>query len=93
MKAVKIIALTDKGKEGLDIMKQECGKVMVRWSLKKLKTKISFTDMEVTIENPAMAYCTNLNHEKSKLGIKQIISSYEDIGAKEGVDFKIEEIA
>ena len=92
MKSIKITALTDLGGKGLEEMKQQCARMVVQFALRKLKTKVSFTDNSVTIENPAFQFCENLDHVKSQEGIKQIRKAFSEIEAKEGIDYKIEEV-
>jgi len=90
VKGVRITALTSKGQEGINKIKDECAKAIVKVSLKRLKTTITFNDHEVMITNPCMDYCPDLNHAKSIAGISEIKKAYSELGAIENKDYKIE---
>jgi len=92
MEAVKIIALTNKGREGIEEINKETSKAVTRWALKKLKTEVDIFENEVIIKNPAFQFCQDLEHDKAILGIKDIEKQYTKIGAVKGVDYKIEVI-
>ena len=90
IKSLKIKALTSTGLKGVNKIKQEYGKAVVRWSLKKLKISISFSDDTVTIINPAFQFCDNLDNEKAVQGLTEIKESFKALGAEEGKDYIIE---